>query len=50
MDLIINKVYTFQDFRIDHKQSWLLSDKPAKMFCRIEILHLAMLNTITKLG
>ena len=26
----------FQDFTIDHKESWLLSDEPAKLFYSIE--------------
>lgn len=26
------KIENFEDFTIDHKESWLLSDEPAKMF------------------
>lgn len=30
------KIENFEDFTIDHKESWLLSDEPAKMFYNIE--------------
>ncbi|WP_378954387.1 hypothetical protein [Pelosinus sp. sgz500959] len=30
------KIDDFQDFTIDHKESWLLSDDPAKMFYSME--------------
>jgi len=39
----------FQEFTIDHKESWLLSDEPTKLFYSMRILHLAMLNAIMKM-